>query len=428
MKFSALAFVGLWLAAQAVVAQTGPAPSPAAVGSPVSLSQALAAAGENFDVAMARAAVDGAQGDLLAADHVPLPTLSFKAGSIDLQHGLGPGNLFADKRIDKAVGLDWTWERGNKRELRTAAALAGVKAAKNDLGEMRVQQQLMALSAFYDLLAAQQRQREIQAIARSAQAMAELMRVRLKAGDVAAQDLARVEIETIKARLEQDSAELERQRAALLLAQLLGQRGSLQVEESWPALSPLDVTVAADMNEAALEAAIASRSDVQAAQARVDQAMAALDGALAGRKADLTWGLSVDHFPGTSTRQVELRVQMPLQMGYGQQGEIARARAQVQQTQDLATKTRVLAATELTRLWHEARIAALKVSGQQDEVLPRARQVLAQAELAYSKGALSLTDLLDARRTLRSSLLDALAAQADFAKAQGSWRLRSAAL
>ena len=387
----------------------------------------MAAASENFDVTMARAAVDGAQGDLLAADHAPLPTLSFKVGSIDLQHGIGPGNLFADKRLDKAVGLDWTWERGNKRGLRTAAAQAGVKAAQNDLGEMRVQQQLMALSAFYDLLAAQQRQREIQAMARSAQAMAELMRLRLKAGDVAAQDLARVEIETIKARLEQDSVELERQRTALALAQLLGQSGVPQVEESWPALSSADSTGASAIHQGTLDAAITTRPDVQAAQARVDQALAALDGALAGRKADLTWGLSVDHFPGTSTRQVELRVQMPLQMGYGQQGEIARARAQAQQAQDMAAKTRLLAATELTRLWQEARIAAIKANGQETEVLPRARQVLAQAELAYSQGALSLSDLLEARRTLRSSLLDALAAQADFAKAQGSWRLRSTA-
>ncbi|MGS0758167.1 hypothetical protein ACVBEH_27825, partial [Roseateles sp. GG27B] len=112
--------------------------------------------------------------------------------------------------------------------------------------------------------------------------MAELMRLRLKAGDVAAQDLARVEIETIKARLDQNSAELERQRAALMLAQLLGQRSPLQVEENWPALSPLDAIGAADLTEASLDAAITSRPDVQAAQARVDQAMAALDGALAG--------------------------------------------------------------------------------------------------------------------------------------------------
>ena len=58
--------------------------------------------------------------------------------------------------------------------------------------------------------------------------------------------------------------------------------------------------------------------------------------------------------------------------------------------------------------------------------MPRARRATEQAELAYAKGALPLTDLLDARRTLRSTLIDALAARADHAKAIGAWQLRSA--
>ena len=59
------------------------------------------------------------------------------------------------------------------------------------------------------------------------------------------------------------------------------------------------------------------------------------------------------------------------------------------------------------------------------DILPRARKVAAAAELAYSKGALSLTDLLDARRTLRATLLDALAASTDHARAAGAWQLRT---
>ncbi len=415
MKFLNILIAVILFASGPGFAQAGDAPV-------LSLGQALRAAAENFDVAIARAAVDGANSDFLAADHAPLPLLSVKAGSIDLQHGVGPGSLLADKRIDKSVGLDWTWERGDKRALRNAAARSGVKAAQHDFLEMRIEQQLQAQAAFYDLLAAQQSEREIKAIAESAEATAAAVRLRHKAGDVSSQDLARVEIETIKARLDQDGAALNRQRGALALAQLLRLPESPRVEEVWPALLSREIS---ELTESMLDRAVTARPDVQAAQARVDQAMAGLDGALASRKADLTWGLSVDHYPSNSTRLVELRLQMPLQMGYGQEGEIGRARAQVQQAQDLAAKTRLSALMDLTRLLHEARVAALKSSSQQQEILPRARQVLAQAELAYAKGAQSLTDLLDARRTLRASLLDAIAAQADFAKAQGSWILRN---
>ena len=48
-----------------------------------------------------------------------------------------------------------------------------------------------------------------------------------------------------------------------------------------------------------------------------------------------------------------------------------------------------------------------------------------QAEVAYTQGALTLTDLLDARRTLRATRLEAIAAQAEFAKAQGTWQIRT---
>ena len=55
----------------------------------------------------------------------------------------------------------------------------------------------------------------------------------------------------------------------------------------------------------------------------------------------------------------------------------------------------------------------------------RARQVAQNAELAYSKGALPLSDLLDARRTLRATALEALSARQDHAKALGAWQLRA---
>ena len=47
------------------------------------------------------------------------------------------------------------------------------------------------------------------------------------------------------------------------------------------------------------------------------------------------------------------------------------------------------------------------------------------ATVLYTQGALTLTDLLDARRTLRTTRLEAITAQAEFAKAQGTWQLRT---
>lgn len=393
----------------------------------LSLEEALRAAAENRDVALARGQLVAAQGDVQSADHAPLPVLTLKSSQMDLQHGLGPGNWLIEKRIDKSVGVDWTWERGDKRQLRTLAAQALATAAAADVQETRIQQQILALNAFHDLHAAELRETEVRAIADSAQQMAEVLRKRHAAGDLSRQDLSRAEIEAERARLDIGNAALDRQRAALALASLLGRRDpkealQLRTELIWP---ELDLQHWEPSSTTDLSETLAQRPDMQAAQARVQAAQAALDGAQALRKADITWGASIDHYPGTSTKQLELRLQMPLQVGYGQEGEIARARAQLQQAHELLDKTQLLALAELQQRWLEARAAALKADSQERELLPRARQVMAQAELAYAKGALSMTDVLEARRSLRSSLLDAITARADYAKALGSWQLRA---
>jgi cobalt-zinc-cadmium efflux system outer membrane protein len=43
-------------------------------------------------------------------------------------------------------------------------------------------------------------------------------------------------------------------------------------------------------------------------------------------------------------------------------------------------------------------------------------------EFAYARGAVSLTDLLDARRQLRALQLDVIQARVEFAKAWATWR------
>jgi cobalt-zinc-cadmium efflux system outer membrane protein len=384
------------------------------------LAELLRLAAGNADVAMARAGLEAARADVVAADHAPLPQLTLKSSQMDLQHGLGGGNLFADKRIDKSLGLDWTWERGGKRSLRTAAARSAARAAEGDLQDVRRQQLGLVVAAGIDLAAAQQRVDEIAELKHSADELLTAMRARHRSGDISAQDLARAEIETGRAGVDLAQAQADRRRASLALARLIGRSDDdLSVDASlWPAWRE---PVALD--DARRGALAAGRADVQAAEARVLAAQAQLDGALAARKSDLTWGMSVDHFPGTSNRLVELRLQMPLQIGYAQQGEIGRARAQLQQSQDLAVRTRLMAEADLNQAWLELQAGAKTLAVHEGELLPRARQVMAQAELAYQKGAMPLTDLIDARRSLRAAVLDALAARADHARAERAWAL-----
>ena len=402
-----------------------PLPAGAQTTTTFSLSQALQAARNNLDVSLARRALAAAQGDVLAADHAPAPTIITKAASIDLQNGIGGGNLFSRKRIDKSIGVDWTWERGNKRELRTASAQRSAAAAQADIEDITVQQQLATASSYFDLLATQERISQVDAIARSATQLADTAARRVKAGDLAAQDQARLEIEAQRASTDLLTAQLDRRRAALALAQLTGYSGAgmLVAQADWPASLAAD----AASEGAALYPAVEARPEVRAAMQRVEAARAALDLASAQKKADVTLGTTYDHFPGTSNRLLELRLQVPLYGvfgGYNFQGEIARAQAQLDQAQDQLEKTRRAASADLQRLQQDRQGAAARALSYETTILPRARKVAEAAELAYSKGAMSLTELIDARRTLRTILIEDLAARTDHAKAAQAWVIR----
>lgn len=60
-----------------------------------------------------------------------------------------------------------------------------------------------------------------------------------------------------------------------------------------------------------------------------------------------------------------------------------------------------------------------------DNLLKEADKVLQSAEFAYKQGAQSVMDLLDARRTYKSTQLEAMSARADYASALSSWLLLS---
>ena len=56
-----------------------------------------------------------------------------------------------------------------------------------------------------------------------------------------------------------------------------------------------------------------------------------------------------------------------------------------------------------------------------EQTLDQAQKVADAAEFAYKNGAIDVTDLLDARRILRATQLDAVLSHADFAKALAAW-------
>lgn len=402
----------------------------------LSLDSVLLRAERHPEVLIAGADVDAASGGVVAADRAPLPTVSASLASIDLQNGMGPGSLAGGKRLDKGIGVDWVWERGDKRMHRTRSAELGLLAARLDRTDVLLIRQITIAGAFWDLLAAQDREADSAQMLRSAEQMADSARLRLQKGDISEQETARVLIETERARQDDATLRAARRLAAVSLAQAAALvNDQIEAAEGWPAFSASPSGPANRYAPAgpatlpptrpAIDRLVDQRADVSAARTRVEAARAALDLARASQVSDITWGGGVNHYPPDHRASVQLRAQFPWQLNYRFEGEIRQAVAGLQRAEALLSQTLVAAESELTSLHLRRITTAARLESIETRILERSREVLERAEAAYARGATSLTDLLDARRTFRAVRLDAVQARLDAARADTEWRLRS---
>lgn len=381
----------------------------------------------NRELRLARRALEAAQANTVVAGARPNPNLSLGVATINPQVGVGGGSL-RDKTVDSSVRVDQVIERGDKRELRIAAARRSESASGLDYADVLRQQRLALRSAYYDLLFAQDKSAVTQDTIALFERTVEAAQLRLKAGDIAAADVARLRVDALRAQNDARSAEADRRRAQLALAYLIGaedRAASLRAVDPWPSPAGIEeARVTEDMIE--------RRPDVRAAKSRVDAAAGGRDLARSLRTRDVTVGLSYDHYPvnpgyaagsgaGTGS-SYGVFLSVPLFARYHYEGEIQRAEADYGAALDTLEKTRAQARSELNRTGSDLQAAAERLARYDGSLLAEAKKASDSAEYAYKNGAIGVMDLLDARRTLRAIQIDAAAARNDYARALSAWR------
>ncbi|HJV01852.1 MAG TPA: TolC family protein [Burkholderiaceae bacterium] len=436
------------------------------------LRQAAALAlAHNTDLRLATLDAASAEAAVTIAGAAPNPTLTLQSFNINPNAGVGAGSL-RNKTVDSAIRVDQLIERGGKRRLRVANADSLAAASAQDARDTRRQVLLQVSQAYYDLLAAEGRLAIMDDSARLFDQTVEAARKRLKAGDLAPADVARVQVDALRAHNDAAQAGVDRYAARQALAMLIGQpeqAASLQVLDAWPAVrapsawlsdaltqgaslpaapaaggatyfganananvsanasshphaeaksGESDISATAD----ALQAALARRPDVAAAQARVEAAEAGRKLALAARSADVMVGVQAEHYPTSAANPLGsgnsfgIALQIPLQVRYAYQGELRAADIALDSAQQRLQQVRQRARAELELSLEQVRTAGQKLHRDDEELLRAAGKSADAAEFAFQRGALGIMDLLDVRRTYRSAQLDALAARADYAK------------
>ena len=401
---------------------------PAADAAALTLAAALARVVDcHPDVRAARGALAGAAADVQVAGQRPNPQLTVGAGSVPSP--LGAGSLWS-KTFDHSLRLDQVFERGNKPSLRRAAASSARAAAQADVAEAQRRATSVVAHLHQDLWAAQGRRTQLlAAVGLSADSLKALDQ-RVRAGDAPALDAVRLRLDNLRLQAdlrqaEADGADLQRQLGVLIGASAVA--GQLHAEAvdlaaATAAASPAAAPLAA-LDDAQAVALAERRPDVAAALARVRAAEQQRDLAAAARTRDVSVGLQFDHWPTSPTNTsgtgntVSVSLTVPLFVHHANEGELARAVADLGAAQDLLARVRAQAGAEIAR-------AAALVSVTQDrrrlvaeQLEPAAEKVAAGAELAYRRGASSALELLDARRSLRAVRIERITADAELAKA-----------
>jgi len=381
----------------------------------------------NRELQSARRALEAAGANTLSAGVRPNPTLSLGVSTINPTEGVGAGPL-RDKIVDSSVRIDQVIERGDRRELRLANARSLESASAEDLSEARRQQRLFLRYAYYDLLFAQDKvdiARDTILLFEGSVRAAEL---RLKAGDIAMADVARLRVDALRAQNDARAAEADQRRAQLALAYMIGaERGAIGIRaaDPWP-------SVYAGRPGGAVDELIEGRPDVRAATKRLEAAQNARELARSLRTRDVSVGASYDHYPvnpsyaqgsGAGTgNSFGVFMSVPLFVRYYYEGEIQRSEVDYSAALEALDKVRAQARTEIARAFSDVQAAAERLQRYDESLLVEAKKAADSAEFAYKNGATGVMDLLDARRTLRAIQVDAASARNDHARALAAWQ------
>ena len=375
----------------------------------------------NRELQAARRAVQSADAQITIAGARPNATFSINSSGISNDPGIGSGPL-SQKRMDTVFRIDQPFERGDKRALRLDAASGLQRAARNDSLDVLRQQLSVLQSAYFDL---KQAQEKAGVLAENAQLFSVTLNAaqrRLKAGDLAPADVAKVQVDYERGQNDARAARAELARAQLALAYLIAAEPEaleLRAVDPWPTPVPADA--------AAVEQAIDARPDVIAARQRLEAAEKLRDLARAQRTRDVVLGAQYERFPGNlPSNSVGFGFAVPLFTGYDFSGDIQKAEVDRYAALDALARARAVAGTELRRAAGDLNATAERLERFDTSLLAAANQSAEASEFAFSRGAISVLEVLDTRRTLRAVRLEALVARSDYAKALAAWRAAQA--
>ncbi|MBI4624066.1 MAG: TolC family protein [Verrucomicrobia bacterium] len=337
------------------------------------------------ELAEAKARVDAADGRAQQAGLFPNPDAIARMESARFRDPTGEAEF--------PVGLSQTVPLGRRLSKARQAELLEREVRARGLEVKQREIRRRVHSAFATTLyqeKAYQAQTEIQ---QNAEKAAATTRARVEAGDALREDLARVEMELARAKVEASRAGSLHQQSLVELAAAIGDAalsvkslaGTLEAAFEIPTLETLAANLPAHPEIALADA------DVRARNARVDLAKAE-------RIPDVKVDFLYRRLEASKENAFDVGMSIPLPLFNRNQGRLREARAEVAAAEARSRMTQNELTTRLRQSHLRLSTALANSRTLKTEILAKADTVRRGAEARYAAGDISLADILPVRR------------------------------
>lgn len=375
--------------------------SPTPAAQLITLDQAIQLAmTNNPGLRATRTQVQQSQAQEITANLRPNPTLNFDSQFIPIfEPGSFSDNTLSDiQQFD--VGVGYLFERGKKRQNRLRAARDQTAVTASQVADAERALTFNVAQQFIAVLLANSNLQLAEEDLGSFQKTVDISAERYRAGDISQGDYLKITLQLLQFQTDVSSARVARVQALNSLRQLLGYAS---VPHNFDVAGELEYQPLKGNLEDLQLRAMKERPDLRAAQQGITAAQSQIGLAKANGKVDVNASILYTHVSGISSTSLFFNV--PLPFFNRNQGEIARTRFAETQAELNEHSAEDQVMTDVENAYEASRtnqeVVQLYVSGYLKQALD-SRDI---SVYAYTAGAATLLDFLDAERSYRATQL-----------------------
>jgi cobalt-zinc-cadmium efflux system outer membrane protein len=353
-----------------------------------------------------------AQARIVQARLRPNPILM---AGLDYQDWLGTGFTQANAGgpPEGTTRVDFPIERGHKRAYRIEVAQELLSVAQLQLANTTRQLILDVQNAFNDVVRAKESLDLARQNLKALDAIVEVNAARVRAGDLAKVELLRSRLAALQFNNAVRQAELRLTTARKQLQLLLGRSGPPAFDVAAPTVARVSVPPLPEL----IAESLRLRPDLEAL--RRDQARSLADLRLQIAQGKIDYDVAVQYhgqYDTAHANSLALFFTIPLPVWSRNQGEIARARIENDQTQARIKAQQAVVTSEVENAYAQYTTSLSLLETIESEMLQQARDVREITEFSYRRGEASLIEFLDAQRAFNDTMQSYSDARAEYAR------------